>query len=139
MVGQRMGAIDQGWKEIPVKLVELNTKTREREERGDKQESMRRQASYTQTKRQKGGGKKGRKKSIHETPSLPHLVQSRWVCASLQQQAHDVGLVLLRRHVKGRLSILQVGRGKEERGKKKEGMKEKDRDRHKTKSKLRMR
>jgi hypothetical protein len=44
---------------------------------------------------------------------MPHLVQSRWVCASLQQQAHDLGLVLLRRHVKGRLPILHVG---EERG-----------------------
>ena len=49
---------------------------------------------------------------VDETMALrgraPHLVQSRWVCASLQQQAHDLGLVRLNRHVKGRLSILQV-------------------------------
>ncbi len=69
MVGQRMGAVDKGWKEISVKLVKLNTKKHEREERGDKQESTTRQASYTQTKRR--GGSKGRKKSIYETPTLP--------------------------------------------------------------------
>ncbi len=46
--------------------------------------------------------------------TLPHLVHSRRVCASLQQQAHHVGLVLLRRHVKGRLPILQMRRRKVE-------------------------
>jgi len=50
-----------------------------------------------------------RKATTKHPPSLPHLVQSRWVSASLQQQAHDVGLVLLHRHVKGRLPILQWG------------------------------
>jgi hypothetical protein len=95
-----------------IKYQDTRTRGKRRQTRVDKTTSVIHTDETT-------GGKKGRKKNSNdETPSLPHLVQSRWVCASLQQQAHDVGLVLLRRHVKGRLSILQVGRRKGGRRKK---------------------
>jgi len=110
MVGQRMGAVDGGWEEFSVKLVKLNTETHEREEKR-RQTRVDEATSVIRTGETTGDERKQRKQLRN---TLLHLVQSRWVCASLQQQAHEVGLVLLRRHVKGRLPILQVGRGKVE-------------------------
>ena len=109
MVGASMGSNGEGWKRYRRK--ESNKIPREANEGKGTQTSLDKKTTLTYTNQTTWKQRK-RNEQKQQRNTLPHLVQSRWVCASLQQQAHDLGLVLLRRHVKGRLPILQVRRRK---------------------------